>query len=58
MKEIQSEAVKVAQLSLYFMRFDEKPTAASTLDDIGWSIRTAEKWLPIVWSEIEKHRSG
>lgn len=54
----KSEAVKVAQLSLYFMRFDEKPTAASTLDDIGWSIRTAEKWLPIVWSEIEKQRSG
>lgn len=54
----KGEAVKVAQLSLYFMRFAEKPTAASTVDDIGWSIRTAEKWLPIVWAEIEKQRGG
>ena len=52
----KSDAVKKAQLTLYFKRFAERPTAASTLEDIGWSQRSAEKWLPIIWEIIEAER--
>lgn len=47
-----SEDQKVAVLKYYLMRFDEKPTILSTLDDIDWSQRTAETWVPKVWSML------
>jgi hypothetical protein len=50
----KGDEVKLAQLKLYFGRFEERPTAASTLEEIGWSQRSAEKWMPRIWGG---HRS-